>query len=182
MMAAILTRIPTLAFEPNAMPGMVNRRIGKWVSAAAVNFVPAMRYFRNAEATGIPVRREFFDLQRHDPAASSQRQLLVFGGSQGARILNTLVPQIAARLLEAVPGLTILHQAGARHAEATQAAYAQSGADSGRWQVHAFLDDMPLRFQAADLVLSFRDARHLSRLSGQLYAVRAVRSSAGSLP
>ena len=57
------------------------------------------------------------------------------------------MPQIAAKLLDAVPGLTILHQAGARHAEETQAAYAASGADTARWQVHAFLDDMARRFE-----------------------------------
>jgi UDP-N-acetylglucosamine--N-acetylmuramyl-(pentapeptide) pyrophosphoryl-undecaprenol N-acetylglucosamine transferase len=56
-------------------------------------------------------------------------------------------------LLEAVEGLTILHQAGAKHAESTQADYAANGADPARWQVHAFLDDMPARFAAADLIL-----------------------------
>jgi UDP-N-acetylglucosamine--N-acetylmuramyl-(pentapeptide) pyrophosphoryl-undecaprenol N-acetylglucosamine transferase len=64
------------------------------------------------------------------------------------------MPQIAARLLDAVPELTILHQAGARHAEQTQTAYSATGADPARWQVHAFLDDMARRFEAADLVLS----------------------------
>ena len=41
MGAAILTRIPTLAFEPNAVPGLANRLIGGRVKAAAVNFEPA---------------------------------------------------------------------------------------------------------------------------------------------
>lgn len=165
MFAAILSRIPTLAFEPNAMPGLVHRWVGKWVSAAAVNFVPAMTYFRNAQLTGIPVRKEFFQIQNREPLVSRQWHLLVFGGSQGARILNTLMPQIAARLLDAVPGLTILHQAGARHAETTQVAYAESGADSARWQVHAFLDDMPMRFQSADLVLSRSGASTVAELA-----------------
>ncbi len=165
MFAAILSRIPTLAFEPNAMPGLVHRWLGKWVSAAAVNFTPAMAYFRNARLTGIPVRKEFFQLQNHESAAGTKLHLLIFGGSQGARILNTLMPQIAPRLLEAVPGLTILHQAGARHAEATQAAFAASGADASRWQVHAFLDDMPLHFQSADLVLSRSGASTVAELA-----------------
>jgi UDP-N-acetylglucosamine--N-acetylmuramyl-(pentapeptide) pyrophosphoryl-undecaprenol N-acetylglucosamine transferase len=150
--AAILARIPTLAVEPNAYPGLANRLVGKHVSAAAVNFEPARKYFRNAQVTGIPVRAEFFRLQPR-PADTSPH-LLVFGGSQGARALNRAMPPIAARLLDAVPGLTILHQAGARHAEETQAAYAASGADPARWQVQAFLDDMPKRFEAADLILS----------------------------
>jgi UDP-N-acetylglucosamine--N-acetylmuramyl-(pentapeptide) pyrophosphoryl-undecaprenol N-acetylglucosamine transferase len=152
MIAAILGRIPTLAVEPNAFPGLANRLVGKHVSVAAVNFEPALKYFRNAQVTGIPVRAEFFQLQPRPQNASPH--LLIFGGSQGARVLNRTMPQIAARLLGAVPGLTILHQAGARHAEETQAAYAASGADPASWQVQAFLDDMARRFEAADLVLT----------------------------
>jgi UDP-N-acetylglucosamine--N-acetylmuramyl-(pentapeptide) pyrophosphoryl-undecaprenol N-acetylglucosamine transferase len=165
MFAAILSRIPTLVFEPNAMPGMVNRWVGKWVSAAAVNFAPATKYFRNAQVTGIPVRREFFHLLDRDPCTSSDRHLLVFGGSQGARILNTLLPAVATRLLDAIPGLSILHQSGARLVETTQAAYQKSGADPARWQVHPFLDDMPARFQAADLVLARSGASTVAELS-----------------
>lgn len=152
MVAAIFARIPTLAVEPNAFPGLANRLVGKHVSAAAVNFEPALKFFRNAQLTGIPVRAEFFNLKSRPENAPPH--LLIFGGSQGARVLNRTVPQIAARLLDTVPGLTILHQAGARHAEETQATYAASGADPTRWQVHAFLDDMAKRFEAADLVLS----------------------------
>jgi UDP-N-acetylglucosamine--N-acetylmuramyl-(pentapeptide) pyrophosphoryl-undecaprenol N-acetylglucosamine transferase len=163
MGAAILAGIPTLAFEPNAFPGLANRLVGKRVTAAAVNFAPAASYFRNAEVTGIPVRREFFALQARP--AQAPPHLLVFGGSQGARILNTFMPQIATQLLESVPGLTILHQAGGRHAEATLAAYQASGADPARWQVHAFLDDMPRRFEAADLVLARSGASTVAELA-----------------
>src|SRR5438270_4653887 len=46
MMAAILLRVPTLAFEPNAVPGLGNRLGGEWGSAAVVNFVGTLRYFR----------------------------------------------------------------------------------------------------------------------------------------
>ena len=52
MMAAILLRVPTLAYEPNAVPGLANRLVGKWVSAAAVNFEETRRYFRNARGDG----------------------------------------------------------------------------------------------------------------------------------
>jgi UDP-N-acetylglucosamine--N-acetylmuramyl-(pentapeptide) pyrophosphoryl-undecaprenol N-acetylglucosamine transferase len=147
MIAAILSRIPTLAVEPNAFPGLANRLVGKRVFAAAVNFEAALKYFRNAQVTGIPVRAEFFHLQPRP--AGVPPHLLIFGGSQGARVLNRTMPQIVPRLLAAVPGLTILHQAGARHAEETQSAYAASGADPARWQVQAFLDDMARRFEAA---------------------------------
>ncbi|WP_446742384.1 undecaprenyldiphospho-muramoylpentapeptide beta-N-acetylglucosaminyltransferase [Silvibacterium acidisoli] len=163
MGAALMLGLPTLAFEPNAYPGLANRLIGKRVSAAAINFEAAKKFFRNAEVTGIPVRKAFFELPPR--SASAPPHLLVFGGSQGARILNTIMPRIAAPLLEAVPGLTILHQAGARHAEATLAAYQASNAPVDRWQVHAFLDDMPRRFAAADLVLSRSGASTVAELA-----------------
>jgi UDP-N-acetylglucosamine--N-acetylmuramyl-(pentapeptide) pyrophosphoryl-undecaprenol N-acetylglucosamine transferase len=163
MGAAILLRFPALAFEPNAVPGLANRLVGKRVKAAAVNFAPAARYFRGAQVTGIPVRAEFFRLAPRPPGAAPH--LLVFGGSQGARVLNTTMPQIAAAMLAAVPGLTILHQAGARHAEATLAAYQASGAPPDRWQVAAFLDDMPQRFAAADLVLARSGASTVAELA-----------------
>lgn len=170
MMAAILLRVPTLAFEPNAVPGLANRLVGKWVSAAAVNFEETKRYFRGAKVTGIPVRAEFFaigaktDAPQNDPSAQTLH-LLVFGGSQGARVFNDVLPKIARKLLESVPGLSILHQAGARFGKATEEAYRASGADAGRWQVAEFLDDMPMRFAAADLILCRSGASTVAELS-----------------
>jgi UDP-N-acetylglucosamine--N-acetylmuramyl-(pentapeptide) pyrophosphoryl-undecaprenol N-acetylglucosamine transferase len=163
MGAAILSGIPTLTFEPNAFPGLANRLVGHWVKAAAVNFAPAAKYFHGAQVTGIPARREFFELAARPPNAAPH--LLVFGGSQGARVLNRMMPQLAAALLAAVPGLTILHQAGAAHADETRAAYQASGASPARWQVHAFVDDMPRRFAAANLVLARSGASTVAELS-----------------
>jgi UDP-N-acetylglucosamine--N-acetylmuramyl-(pentapeptide) pyrophosphoryl-undecaprenol N-acetylglucosamine transferase len=167
MMAAILLRVPTLAFEPNAVPGLANRLVGKWVSAAAVNFEETRRYFRGARVTGIPVRREFFSVgelpQKEEPARAVR--LLVFGGSQGARIFNEVMPRIAKRLMEYVPGLRILHQAGAKFAEQVEAAYGASGADATRWEVAAFLDDMPRRFAEADLILGRSGASTVAELA-----------------
>jgi len=162
MAAALLLKLPTMAFEPNAMPGLANRLVGKRVQAAAVNFPAAAAWFRNAEVTGIPVRPEFFTLP---PLTSPTPHLLVFGGSQGARIFNQHQPQIIATLLDAVPGLTVLHQSGVRHAEVTQAAYAASGADPQRWQVRPFLDDMPLRFAQANLVMARSGASTVAELA-----------------
>ena len=154
MLAAILLRVPTLTYEPNAVPGMTNRWLGRWVSAAAVNFEQTAKYFRNAEVTGVPVRPEIFALAPRPAAAGVGLRLLVTAGSQGARIFNEALPRIAAELLAAVPGLTIMHQAGARHAEATRANYAASEADAARWRVEAFLENMPQQYGAADLVLA----------------------------
>ena len=162
MAAAVQLRIPAMAFEPNAIPGLANRLVGKRVQAAAVNFPSAAAWFRNAEVTGIPVRPEFFTLQ---PPPAGAPHLLVFGGSQGARIFNTHLPSVVPALLDAIPGLTVLHQSGVRNADATRAAYAASGADPARWQVLPFLDDMPARFAQANLVMARGGASTVAELA-----------------
>jgi UDP-N-acetylglucosamine--N-acetylmuramyl-(pentapeptide) pyrophosphoryl-undecaprenol N-acetylglucosamine transferase len=158
MVAALLSRIPTLVYEPNAVPGLTNRLVGKRVSAAAVNFAQTVKWFRNAEVTGVPVRAEIFDLPPR-PAGAAPR-LLVTAGSNGALVFNETMPRIVARLLEAVPGLTVVHQAGTRRLEQTRAEFAANvsqatgAADAGRWSVEAFLTDMPAQYAAADVVLA----------------------------
>ena len=62
MVAAIRRRLPTLAFEPNVVPGFANRMIARWVSAAAVHFEETCRYFPNCRVTGVPVRAAFFSI------------------------------------------------------------------------------------------------------------------------
>ena len=152
MIAALLRRIPTLAYEPNAVPGMTNKLLGKRVSAAAVNFAATVRFFRNAEVTGVPVRPEIFELPARPAGAA--RRLLVTAGSQGAQVFNDVMPRILPGLLQQLPELTVVHQAGARHVEMTREAFAASGADTARWRVEAFLTDMPAEYAAADLVLA----------------------------
>ncbi len=75
-------------------------------------------------------------------------------GSNGALIFNETMPKIVARLLDEVPGLTIMHQAGARRLEETRSEFIASGADVTRWSVEAFLTDMPAQYAAADVVLA----------------------------
>lgn len=162
MMAALLLRTPTLAFEPNAAPGLANRLVGKFVSTAAVNFPETARYFRNAQVTGIPVRPEFFEIAPLAP--SHAMRLLVMGGSQGARALNERVPQIASALLQAVPGLTIEHQCGTRHLQSTEAAYAASGADPARYVVAAFLNNAAQAIAEANLLVCRSGASTVAEL------------------
>ncbi len=162
MAAALMSKVPTMIFEPNAMPGLANRLVGKRVQAAAVNFSTACAWFKRCEVTGIPVRPRFFTIE---PPTGGAPHLLVFGGSQGARIFNTHVPAIIRELLDAVPGLTVLHQCGTRNLEVTKAAYLASGADPERWEVCPFFDDMPARFALANLILSRSGASTVAELA-----------------
>jgi UDP-N-acetylglucosamine--N-acetylmuramyl-(pentapeptide) pyrophosphoryl-undecaprenol N-acetylglucosamine transferase len=152
MLAAVVLRIPTVVYEPNAVPGMTNRYLGRFVSAAAVAFAQTTKYFRNAEVTGVPVRAEIFNLP--PKPADAPPRLLVTAGSNGALIFNETMPQIATRLLDAIPNLTIVHQAGVRRLDQTRAEFAAFGADPTRYIVEAFLTNMPQQYAAADLVLA----------------------------
>ena len=162
MAAALRLKLPTMLFEPNAMPGMTNRWVGKRVDASAVNFPAATSWFNNCEVTGIPVRPAFFTLPKPDPA---KPHLLITGGSQGAQLFNTHLPKVIQQLLEAVPELTVQHQSGARHLRITESAYNASGADPARWQVQPFIDDAPASFARASVVMSRAGASTVAELA-----------------
>jgi len=147
MVAAIRRRLPTLAFEPNVVPGFANRMIARWVSAAAVHFEETCRYFPSCKVTGVPVRSAFFSIP---PKTGGAPSLLVFGGSQGARAINQAMVESLAGLCARIPGIHIIHQTGQRDYDHVLAAYQKSGVSG---EVHKFIDDMPDTFGRADLLV-----------------------------
>lgn len=149
MLAAILKHIPTLAFEPNLVPGFANRVVARFVSAAAVHFQQTAEHFRNAVVTGVPVRPAFFEIPKK-PYSPASPALLVFGGSQGARAINQAVIRALPELTKRLPNLHIIHQTGERDYNEVQAAYAGIAVSA---EVHKFIDNMPAFFARADLVL-----------------------------
>ena len=149
MLSALRRRIPTLAFEPNLVPGFANRMIARFVSAAAVHFEQTAQYFRNPVVTGVPVRPAFFQIPRK-PYVPATPTLLVFGGSQGARAINQAMIRAVPELMKRLPGLKVVHQTGERDYDQVYGAYAQAGIPA---EVHKFIDDMPGLFARADLVL-----------------------------
>ena len=149
MLAAILKRIPTLAFEPNVVPGFANRIVARMVSGAAVHFEETARYFPRAEVTGVPVREAFFKIAGK-ATANDTPTLLVFGGSQGANAINRAMIQCLPELVKQMPNIRIIHQTGERDYNDAQAAYHQAGSSA---EVYPFITDMPAFFARADLVL-----------------------------
>ncbi len=148
MLAALVRRVPTMAFEPNFVPGFANRLVAPYVRAAAVHFAETGKYFKRCEVTGVPVRAAFFAVCV--PPPDSSPNLLIFGGSQGAHAINQVVMDSAAELMARVPGLHIVHQTGERDYPDAQAAYVKLG----EWvEAHRFIDDMPARFARASLLV-----------------------------
>jgi UDP-N-acetylglucosamine--N-acetylmuramyl-(pentapeptide) pyrophosphoryl-undecaprenol N-acetylglucosamine transferase len=162
MLAAVVKHIPTLAFEPNVVPGFANRMVAKFVSAAAVHFEETAKYFRHAEVTGVPVRQAFFEIP---PKRGGTPTLLVFGGSQGAHAINEAMIRCLPVLQREAPGIHIIHQTGERDYNDALAAYEKlSGAKDSptrldirsrtvTFEVFKFIEDMPAAFARADLVV-----------------------------
>lgn len=151
MVAAIRRGLPTLAFEPNVVPGFANRMVARWVSAAAVHFEETCRYFPRCRVTGVPVREAFFHISGMNRRVSGDAPtLLVFGGSQGARAINQAMIDSLAGLRAKIPAIHIIHQTGQRDYDRVFAAYQQSGLSAS---IHKFIDDMPGTFARADLLV-----------------------------
>src|SRR5438132_12922952 len=113
VLSAALMHVPAVVMELNAVPGFTNRRLARFVDAAAVSFEATLPYFRGrGVVTGNPVRREFFDTERkrRDPQRFS---LLLFGGSQGSRAINSAMIAALGRLESFRQRMHIRHQTGA---------------------------------------------------------------------
>ena len=148
MLTAALMSIPTLAFEPNVVPGFANRMLAPTIRAAAVHFPQTCHYFRNCHVTGVPVRRDFFNVPPRPQG--SRPTLLVFGGSQGAHAINRAVLDSLPKLMEAVPQIHIIHQTGEKDYAEAQTVYLSTMTSA---EVSPFIDDMPGAFGRADLLV-----------------------------
>jgi UDP-N-acetylglucosamine--N-acetylmuramyl-(pentapeptide) pyrophosphoryl-undecaprenol N-acetylglucosamine transferase len=163
VLAAILRRVPVAVMEPNAIPGMTNRKLARFTARALVNFEETVRYFPGgrAQVTGVPVRREFFD-------ASSERRgrrvftLLVTGGSQGSRTLNNAGAASWELFAKAGVPIRIVHQAGRGSAGALLETFRATGLEG---EVVEFIRDMPAAFAEADLVVCRAGASTVSELA-----------------
>ncbi len=161
MLAARLLGVRTMVMEQNHFPGAVNRHLAPRVDAVCVPSEAARaRLGGRGIVTGNPVRREFASIG--PPPAASEASLLVFGGSRGASSINRAAAGALPLLAQLSPPPRIVHQTGEADVADVAAAYR---AYPGPHEVRAFLDDMPARLAAADLVVSRAGATTLAELA-----------------
>jgi UDP-N-acetylglucosamine--N-acetylmuramyl-(pentapeptide) pyrophosphoryl-undecaprenol N-acetylglucosamine transferase len=167
VLAAVVRRIPTLLLEQNAIPGLTNRLLARFVDAAAVTFEQTVSFFgRRGFVTGNPIRAEFLDGENQVEQASAAREgapgILIFGGSQGSHAINMAMVEAAPRLA-AYPGrLAITHQAGERDLERVRDEYRRAGLAA---RVEPFLFAMDREVKAADLIVSRAGATTIAELT-----------------
>ncbi len=159
-LAAWLARCPLLIHEQNAIPGTTNRVLARFAVQVLTGLPGAFE--GESVLTGNPVRRDFARLGSPTDRLRGRRgplRLLVVGGSQGAQVLNRVVPR-------ALAGTTlrceVRHLCGVSHVEATQAAYREAGVTA---DVRAFETDMASVCAWADLVVARAGALSLAEFA-----------------
>ena len=171
LVAAGMRRIPTVIHESNAFPGVTNRVLARFTTAVAVAFAEAGARMKRKDAvvTGNPIRAEFFEVEDRRSRLSGQaglpvlHRLLLFGGSQGSRILNNTMSAALLFLARMKDQIEIVHQTGPNDLEKVQDTYRQSDFASAR--VVPYLDPMAGEIAAADLVVSRAGAMTIGELA-----------------
>ena len=162
--AAWLTRRPLILHEQNSVAGTTNRWLAPFATRVFEAFPGSFPARTRAELIGNPVRRSLTPSEaprnRLLARGGLRRRVLVIGGSQGARVLNLVMPKALAEL-PADRRPEVWHQAGRGLGDA-RAAYAQADVDA---RVVEFIDDMSEAYQWADLVVARAGALTVSELA-----------------
>jgi len=162
---ASATRIPSLIQEQNSFPGITNKILAKKVDTICVAYSNLEQYFPKSKLvlTGNPVRQDILEAQITSEDAKSDMQvskdktnLLVLGGSLGARRINELIASHKTALQNL--NISVVWQCGKLYEEQYK-----SFSDED-FKVTAFLNKMPLAYAAADIIVSRAGAISVSEL------------------
>lgn len=165
VLAAALSGVPCAVAEQNALPGLTNRLLSRFVARIYTAFPEAADRLpaRKIRPLGNPVREAICRASDLAPAAGGGRRVLIMGGSQGARALNERLPPVLVELSRVFPGLAVRHQTGRGQAEAVRLAYGQDG--PGAVVVEEFIDDVAAALSWADLVVCRSGATTVAELA-----------------
>jgi UDP-N-acetylglucosamine--N-acetylmuramyl-(pentapeptide) pyrophosphoryl-undecaprenol N-acetylglucosamine transferase len=170
MFAASMRGIPTVLHDANAVMGRANRALAPRVTAIAASF-PEVALLPEAlkpkvTVTGNPVRPNVIAAAATPypaPREGEPLRVIVFGGSQGARVMADIVPDAIALLDPALRArLYVVQQARAEDLPRVREDYARVGVKA---EVAPFFADLPARVAQAHLVVSRSGASTVAELS-----------------
>jgi len=156
---AKLLGIPLIIHEQNRVPGTTNRLLARLADQVLEAFPGSFNKKINAKCTGNPLRKAFLNLpETAERSIAQEIRLLVVGGSQGAQILNNVVPEAVAELKD----IHVKHQTGAAMLEQVTERYKALGVHA---EVNAFIEDMVAAYQWADIVICRSGAMTVSEVA-----------------
>jgi UDP-N-acetylglucosamine--N-acetylmuramyl-(pentapeptide) pyrophosphoryl-undecaprenol N-acetylglucosamine transferase len=163
--ACWLMRKPLIIHEQNAIPGTANRLLSRLAKQSLQGFDGA---FAHGVYTGNPVRKEITALPKRTPSTDAGKALniLVLGGSLGARPINAVLPQVVKQM-NATQQLNVWHQTGTTTCDETLALYRQQQlvVDGETLKVVPYIEDMAAAYRWADLVLCRAGAMTLAEIA-----------------
>jgi UDP-N-acetylglucosamine--N-acetylmuramyl-(pentapeptide) pyrophosphoryl-undecaprenol N-acetylglucosamine transferase len=167
--AAWLSRVPLILHEQNAVLGRANRVLAPLARQLALSFQDTARLSPRAAAravvTGNPIRAAFrtlADVPYPAVSADGDIRVLVLGGSLGARVFGTLLPEALALLPEDLrQRLVLVQQCRAEDLPAVERRYQELGL---RFTIAPFLEDVPAQLAAAHLVIARSGASTIAEL------------------
>ena len=168
VLAAAWRRVPTLIHDANAVIGRANRLLAPRADAIATSFPDLFRadpkLAAKATLTGNPVRPAVVTAAATPyPAATDPLRLLVFGGSQGARVMADVVPAAIGNLDPAIRArLAIAQQARAEDLDRVREVYARLAVSA---ETAPFFADLPARIAASHFIVARSGASTVAELS-----------------
>jgi len=156
--------IPTAIAEQNALPGITNRILGKFVKVIFVTYAQTQTWFpkRKVIISGNPVRAAFVAGRYVEKGKKDFWQLLVFGGSQGAVTINKAMINMLSQLQKMKNKIRVMHQTGTKQLEKVRQAYEKFGIKA---KVMPFIVDMAGAYAAADLIVCRAGATSLAEIT-----------------
>lgn len=150
VLMAALRGIPSWIHEAELKPGMANALLCRVATRISTAFESA-RFPRSNKViyTGHPIRDELRDIAEKHQRSIPPKNLLVMGGSQGARALDEVLPELSEIALR--HGLKVRHQCRPENVASVASAYARHGLAA---EVQPFLDNMAEAYTWADMVIA----------------------------
>ncbi len=160
---AVLLNKPLLIHEQNSIPGLTNKILVKFADKVLIGFPYAIKD-KKVVFSGNPVRNEISQLDSPEhryEGRSGNLKLLIIGGSLGAKVLNTIVPQALKLIPDSVRPL-VVHQAGEKHLESLNKNYVEAGVEG---ELVVFIEEMAVKYSECDLVICRAGALTVAEIS-----------------
>jgi UDP-N-acetylglucosamine--N-acetylmuramyl-(pentapeptide) pyrophosphoryl-undecaprenol N-acetylglucosamine transferase len=158
LVAAARRKIPILMVEPNAVPGFTNRMALRFAAKVAVPFEDTRQVFAGkAMVTGIPIRR-----LTPKPHSHEKFTVGIFGGSQGAHAINTVVTQALPQLATLQAQMHLIHQTGKRDFDEIRTEYDRV---APFYEVTAFVHNVEDFYNRCDLLICRSGAITLAEIT-----------------
>lgn len=172
--AAKAARVPLIIHEQNSVMGMANDYLSKYAAAVCLTYGSAGRTVKDQTkviVTGNPVRKSVLEATKEEGRQylgipEDATMLLVFGGSLGARHINTALTELKDKLL-ALDNVYVVHITGPKEYSTVCEDLALSDEEKKRYIVKDYEDNMGAVLAATDLVVSRAGASSLAEISAR---------------